>query len=32
MARSEHLTIYERNDELCLYLEQGVAGFPRSCS
>jgi hypothetical protein len=29
MARSEHLPIYKRSYDLCLYLEQVVAGFPR---
>lgn len=29
MARSEHLPIYKRSHELCLSLEQVVAGFPR---
>jgi hypothetical protein len=28
-ARSEHLPIYKRSYDLCLYLEQVVAGFPR---
>ncbi len=29
MARSEHLPIYKRSYDLCLHLEQVVAGFPR---
>lgn len=29
MARSEHLPIYKRCYELCLYLEQVVRGFSR---
>ena len=30
MAQSEHLPIYKRGYELCLYLEQVVRGFSRS--
>ena len=30
MALSEHLPIYKRGYELCLYLEQVVCGFSRS--
>ena len=29
MARSEHLPIYKASYDLCLHLEQGVAGFSR---